>query len=750
MKRFSIFALAAVAMFVGCTKDIDTDIVKENEIVRGELVEMCVVMEDTRVERDEVSGKLSWSEGDQVAVVLENEGAYSIDTEKYTINFVDGGAKLMIPENTVYAIYPATIAKSVSKSIVTLDLPDTYTVATPEAIFDHNPMRGVIEGDKVIFNNLMGYVKVPLTGNDNLKSLTVKSEIFNGFKPFSRTATLDASDTNAGLVMATTNEARAYVKVKFSTPINLSSSPAVYVPVPANTYGNMALVVETDKGATSIYANNSHKITRSKIKPVSSTAINVTEHTPAAPKSLCGTSGTSGLDYANTYIVPPTAGEYSFKAILADGTSLEGGVTAEIVWAEEAGMFYDFHYDPETNVISFKSNGHEGNALVTLSKHDFDTKTIVWSWLLWCTDQPDVISLKHATNNNLYKIMDRMLGATWAPTEAFADQRTTLGTTETWPVNATVSATDATDGCGIYYQYQNMIPYPRLKNINATSSESSNNHHNTRLAVQYGFHQYCQYWTASTACSTISTDNNEQYRSAASYNLSYMYYYDVQRTDVTGTDENGDDITEVKKSNNAGWVYSSIRGPRSGNLDEGEYCFWKGTSSNKVAISYKTTHDPCPPGYIVDMYGTIYWTLNQAAFNLDSRMGFVRNPADNANFGSGYKLYGMYINGCKNSAGKAIDLYYPVASNRSQTVVNTTGTYGNTGFMYMVHTDAAGETYDYELKKDGKTIKVYHGTSLQYGENGGNALKKAYLNKSKSTNAQAYNVRCMATKEIYD
>lgn len=300
------------------------------------------------------------------------------------------------------------------------------------------------------------------------------------------------------------------------------------------------------------------------------------------------------------------------------------------------------------------------------------------------------------------------------------------------------------------YQQLIMIPYPRLKNINATSGESSDNHHNTRLAVQYGFHQYSQYWTASSMCSTISTDDNGQYRSAASYNLSYMYYYNVQRTDVIGTDENGDDITKVTKSNNAGWTFSSIRGPRSGNLNEGEYCFWKGKSSNKVEIAHKTTHDPCPPGYIVDMYGTIYWTLSRAEFNLDSRMGFVRNPDDNANFGSGYKLYGMYINGCKNSAGKAIDLYYPVASNRSQTLVNTTGTYGNTGFMYMVHTDAAGETYTYTYEGTNGTTYVYHGTSLQYGENGGNALKTAYLNKTKSTNAQAYNVRCMATSEIYN
>ena len=91
MKRFSIFALAAVAMFVGCTKDVDTDIKVNDGIVRGELVTKTLVFEESRVERDEASGKLSWSEGDQVKVVLLNESKYTLDTKVYTINITNDG-----------------------------------------------------------------------------------------------------------------------------------------------------------------------------------------------------------------------------------------------------------------------------------------------------------------------------------------------------------------------------------------------------------------------------------------------------------------------------------------------------------------------------------------------------------------------------------------------------------------------------------------------------------------------------------
>ena len=108
MKRFSIFALAAVAMLtVGCTKDIDTDIKVNDGIVRGELVTKTLVFEDSRVERDEVSGKLSWSEGDQVKVVLLNEGKYTLDTEVYTIDHTTG--TVTIPDNAAYMVYPANL-----------------------------------------------------------------------------------------------------------------------------------------------------------------------------------------------------------------------------------------------------------------------------------------------------------------------------------------------------------------------------------------------------------------------------------------------------------------------------------------------------------------------------------------------------------------------------------------------------------------------------------------------------------------
>lgn len=729
MRKFSIFALAAAAMMtVGCTQDIDTDINIENGIVRGELVEVTLDIEQSRVGRD-AEGKLTWSEGDQVAVVLKDDnGKMALDTEVYTVNIEENTA--LVPANAAYMFYPATLASAVNSGNTAIDLPDTYTVAAPAEIFDYNPMIGKVSGKFTSFKNLMGYVAVPLTGTGSLKSVTVKSEIFNGFNPLSREASLSLNAATPAIMMAEDNTARAYVKVAFSTPVDLATSPVVYLPVPANTYNNMALVVETDKGATTIYAENPHTIALSEVKPISAAAINVDSHTPATPTSLSGVSGDPKMDFANTYIVPPTAGEYSFKATLCDGCELKGGVTAEIVWAEEAGMFNNFHYNPETNTISFKSNGKEGNALVALSKHDFSGRTIVWSWLLWCTDAPETIAIVGDNGSGAtYKLMDRVVGATWAPIGTFADERTSRNWTEPYMMNGSVASKDATDGCGLYYQYQNMMPYPRIKDIDATENETKENRSNTRVAVQYGFHQYCQYWTASTNCGEVSVDDNGQFRTNASYNLSYMYY----------------------AGNNA-WCFTPLKGHNSSAANytqdqEGVYCLWGGITAVASDLTVKTTHDPCPAGYIIDNASGYYHYLGANSPNVIA--GYVRNPenSDVHSATTGYKFYGMYITGGINSKGEKTDLYTPTCSNRNQTVCKTIGTYSNMGYIYFYNTNNVTEfTYTF----DGTDYVGYWGANNQFGAAGKNeagtagaAISTPYgANFKKITNAQAYPVRC--------
>ena len=411
MKKTILLGLAAVAMFfVGCVKDQTIDNSIDAGIERGAIVEKSLVFEeDSRLDRDGVTGKLAWSEGDQVQVVLKGEdGSLTVDSQKYTVDHINN--TVGVPENTAYVLYMPN-KPTLSGAVASFNLPYNVTnLASPEAIFDQNPMKGTIEGEYITFKNLLGYIKVPVKGEGKLQSVIVRTicRTSSEFFPIAQAATLDLSKTvgeDGNVAMATNNTAFSYLKYTYSEGLDISNGEDLYIALPAGEYENMGLVFITDKGSHAIYAKNKHVVTRSAIKPISASHIDLAAHTPENPVSLAGTTGKASEDYARCYMVPPTAGSYEFPCILADGVVLKGGVTAEIKWAEEAGMVYDLHYNPETNKISFKTNGKKGNALVALTTAASAASALIWHWHIWITDTPKTLKVTNPTNANTYYMM---------------------------------------------------------------------------------------------------------------------------------------------------------------------------------------------------------------------------------------------------------------------------------------------------------------------------------------------------------
>lgn len=732
MKKALLFGFAAVSMLiVGCTKDIDTDIVK-NEIVRGELVTKTLVFEDSRVERDEATGKLSWNENDQVAVVLLNNGTYTLDPEAYTVNHIEG--TITVPSNAAYMIYPFNLtSKSLNGSTLSFRLAHVMSGSSTGTIFDICPMKGTVDGDFVEFKNLMAFAKFPITGTGKLKSAVLRTtcRTTSEFHPISNQASIDITKdiTNGGGVkMATNNEAFSWMRQNFSGEgIDLSTNPSLYFPVPAGEYENMGLVVVTDNGSYTIYANNKHTFTRSRVKPVSANPINLAAHKPANPTSLAGTTGKANEDYASCYVVPPTAGEYEFPCILADGTELKGGVTAEIKWAEKAGMIYDLFYDPSANEISFKTNGEEGNALVVLTDNTMESKTIVWSWHLWITDTPKTLKVMGTGTSSsvAYYLMDRVVGATWSPASTIDEtSKLTIGSNSV-SINNTLSLQNASDACGVYFQYQNRIPYPRNKALDFIGGESISTLANTRCDVMYGFSQYAQYWSTSSSAGTVYLDkhNNGQYIHNTMTYPNYQY------------------------TNNKAWVLSNVINHQGSNtnsalVSEGNYRFWnsRNTNGHDDMMKCKTSHDPCPPGYIMENYSIIYWYLTTRS----KELGYTRAAEDNATYNSGFKFYGMYYNGAVDSNNKNVPLYWPCAGNRSNCTNGVSGKYANCGYIYVVNTN---NTNSYKGGTD-SAITIGNGGAVAFGEIGSDYTVPGLAtgSASKSVNHQAYNVRCRRGK----
>ncbi len=69
----------------------------------------------------------------------------------------------------------------------------------------------------------------------------------------------------------------------------------------------------------------------------------------------------------------------------------------------------DVAFDAENNRITFKATGSKGNAKIQLRELDEngDPDRGIWTWTIWCTDQPADVALA-----NGYTILDRNIGAT--------------------------------------------------------------------------------------------------------------------------------------------------------------------------------------------------------------------------------------------------------------------------------------------------------------------------------------------------
>ena len=746
MKKILSVISAVALMFAGCTNDLTNDLnapTSGAEVERGPLVEKTAVITDNRVGRDS-EGKLSWSEGDKIAVVLQGaDGTLAFDSATYTIDAATG--KVAIPSNAAYVIYPhnlSSMAITSGSSVMTFKLAHTATLATPEDIFKITPMKGVVGEELIEFNNTVAFAKFTLKGTGKLKSAVLRTicNTTSDFHPISLWASMDLScnvTEDGGIVMKTNNESFSWMRQNFSGDIDLSTNPSVYIPVPEGEYENLGLVVVTDNGWHTIYANNKHQFTRSTVKSVSQAPIDLDAHTPQSPVSLAGTTGKACEDYASCYLVPPTAGSYKFPCILADGTSLKGGVTAEIKWAEEAGLVNDFHYNPETNEISFKTNGKKGNALITLTTNTHEAATVIWNWHLWITDTPKVLRVATTDTKEgatpYFYTMDRVVGATWSPSAPIEQTSTMTISNKTIAMNNNLSLENANDACGLYYQYQIVTPIPRIKTLDYIGGESIGTLANTRCGVMYGFSQYGQYWSKSTNGGNVWLDKlgNGQYVHNSIVYPNYEYH-------LNNSWILSNVVNEYNASNPNGSVF----------ISDGKFRLWRSIASNDhdTMMKGKTPHDPCPPGYILENYSQLYWGIVTRV----AEFGYTRAKEDNSTYKSGFKFYGMYYTGADDEAGNNVPMYWPCGSQRRDVATSVSGQYNNCGYLYVVNTNNTS-TYNVSNGKEGNeaaTFTVGKGAAFAYGEIGSSyaAPGLASGNSGKTVNSQGYHVRCRRGK----
>lgn len=230
--------------------------------------------------------------------------------------------------------------------------------------------------------------------------------------------------------------------------------------------------------------------------------------------------------------------------------------------------------------ITFRvSQFHKGNLI--LAAFDKSTGEIVWSWHIWLTDKPS-----DKTNGN-YALMDRFLGATYAPDESSLVLLSSDG--QRWATY------------GFYYQWGRKDPFPSSP-VGATS--------------EAGSVSSSPWWSYDGSKWTLNNEIRTSARGTVLYASqnpeTFMLCANISaRGDNYGPEWFYDSAISNGDSNRALWGYA--------------------VEPNVKGRSFtKTMHDPCPPGYRT-MYHYALYKQNDDGSNYSS--GVELNNGESGSYG---------------------------------------------------------------------------------------------------------------------
>lgn len=288
------------------------------------------------------------------------------------------------------------------------------------------------------FKNACSIIEIQLTGDSKITEIELRS--------------LSAPIAGRGAVNTTGDPVFNFddpdaipsykVGLKLTEPVQLSSAPTpFYFVVASGTYPDLIVYTKGEGGAFQKTSTAGHNVATRHILPMKAFNASAPDYSGAADIS-------AAKGPANTYIVDPgKTGKFSFPVKHVDGksfasnepSSVKNGSFADVVWESEGCFIGDIYYDRSANRICFtKLRAHEGTALICLFNEE---KTVLWSWLIWCSEVND-----QTWGATPYTFQDRFIGATWVP----KNEEEAMDGTDAQYVAST----------GLLYQYGRYIPTP--------------------------------------------------------------------------------------------------------------------------------------------------------------------------------------------------------------------------------------------------------------------------------------------------
>ena len=316
---------------------------------------------------------------------------------------------------TYYAFYPY------SKDIIYYDLSNIAFFQPSVQNYRKNSFCGntmpmvarASYGEVFEFYSICGVLAVNLTGSEIVKSVS-----FSGYDAEGNPVPVAGSfmvpmgyDAYPEMVPSTYSGSGTLSSVTLDCGDGVALDPsdptAFYIVLPVGTYNTFTITVNTTdgkimlkKGANPLNIRRANVTKAGSLAFVEEVAFDLSEH------------GT-----ANSYIVSEP-GLYSFKAnVIGNGGYgiLEGKnfhtedpfitpKSANLIWEDRPGVVTNVTSDE--NRVSFVTSGQEGNALVGVVD---EAGTVLWSWHIWVTDQPQ--EQTYINGEDQYVMLDRNLGA---------------------------------------------------------------------------------------------------------------------------------------------------------------------------------------------------------------------------------------------------------------------------------------------------------------------------------------------------
>ena len=416
---------------------------------------------ETKSYLNEADWKILWTANDEISAFVNRTinwkyrfaGATGDQYGDFTpVNAPEGGSTL----TNVYAVYPYNASNSIdANGVLTVNFPAAQTYAAKTFGQGANTMvaAGASESN-LVFKNACGFLMFKLYGtNVKVKSVSLKGK--NNEKIAGAATVSMPLGGNPTVTMA--NSATDEIVLTCTNAVTIGNSSSNYtefwfaVPPVTFTQG-FTITVKTDNGGIFFKTANkaNFEVERGKAKKMAPFEVKPLTNLSAEETANCYIVNTAGTINPNGYcfdasvagngatgVIPgqegtwyPAAGTYTFTRAV----DLNNAIWLVL---NENNCVSNVAYNPATKTISFKATGNEGNAKIALC---FQATTAIWTWHIWCTDQPGTVSYTNSKGNS-FTVMDRNLGATMSSSSELQ------------------SVNDIPKLCGLYYQWGRPTPF---------------------------------------------------------------------------------------------------------------------------------------------------------------------------------------------------------------------------------------------------------------------------------------------------